>query len=255
MGRSLGAFDDDVENFDNPELNKCPDCGSFFAGENCPICGKLCPPEMRAGNRPAVKKKKSKRAGSGRVTFIEWYHSWWFIALMFLVFPIVGFVLLFTSPYAKKWKAVFAVLALLFVTGRYLYGGQIAAAVWQKIYGPAEETVDFSISEEEYRARCAETDPEALYRGAADFAGRYVRLTVTVEEVSAEYDGERPVYLCRAEGDFPFLLRDCRRGGENFIAGDVITVYGEAREKITAYPGGAALTRPGVNMAYADRRK
>ena len=99
------------------------------------------------------------------------------------------------------------------------------------------------------------TDPEALYRGAADFAGRFVRLTVTVEEASAEYDGERPVYLCRAEGDFPFLLRDCRRRGENFISGDVITVYGEARERITVYPGGAALTRPGVNMAYADRRK
>ena len=60
MGRMLGAFDDDVE-LDRPDLNKCPDCNCFFAGDNCPICGKVCPEHMRAGNRAPVKPQKKKK--------------------------------------------------------------------------------------------------------------------------------------------------------------------------------------------------
>ena len=26
---------------DYPELNKCPDCETFFASDNCPICGRM----------------------------------------------------------------------------------------------------------------------------------------------------------------------------------------------------------------------
>ena len=61
MGRMLGAFADDGE-LDRPDLNKCPDCNCFFAGNNCPICGKECPEEMRAGNRAPVKPKKQPSA-------------------------------------------------------------------------------------------------------------------------------------------------------------------------------------------------
>ena len=38
MGRSLGAFDDDVENFDNPELNKCPDSPSVLKDTRRMMC-------------------------------------------------------------------------------------------------------------------------------------------------------------------------------------------------------------------------
>jgi hypothetical protein len=58
MGRMLGAFDSDE--IDRPDLNKCPDCGCFFLQDTCPICGKLCPEEMRAGNRKPVKLKKTE---------------------------------------------------------------------------------------------------------------------------------------------------------------------------------------------------
>ncbi|MBQ1846954.1 MAG: hypothetical protein II135_03030, partial [Clostridia bacterium] len=80
MGRLMGAYDID-DDHDIPELNKCPDCQTYFEGDNCPICGKPCPENMKAGNRPAVKQKKRKRPSgdTGRVTFINWYHSWWFI--------------------------------------------------------------------------------------------------------------------------------------------------------------------------------
>ena len=68
MGRMLGSYDSDE--LDRPDLNKCPDCGCFFAQDECPLCGKPCPEEMRAGNRKAVKVKKTK-AGSERVSFIN----------------------------------------------------------------------------------------------------------------------------------------------------------------------------------------
>ena len=54
MGRSFENYDE----LDRPDLNKCPDCGCFFGQDYCPICGKLCPEEMRAGNRAAVKQKQ-----------------------------------------------------------------------------------------------------------------------------------------------------------------------------------------------------
>ena len=59
MGRMLGSFADDEE-LDRPDLNKCPDCDCFFASDACPLCKKICPEEMRAGNRKPVKHKKRK---------------------------------------------------------------------------------------------------------------------------------------------------------------------------------------------------
>ena len=113
MGRMLGAFDSDNDN-DRPDLNKCPDCGCFFAQDNCPLCGKLCPEEMRAGNRKPPKKERHKKGRTnGRVTFVEWYHSWWFIILMLFVMPVVGIILLFTSPHRTLWKVLLTVAVVL----------------------------------------------------------------------------------------------------------------------------------------------
>ena len=110
MGRMLGAFDNSEE-LDRPDLNKCPDCECFFAGDTCPLCGKECPEEMRAGNRKPPKKQKRRKSGTnGRVTFVEWYHSWWFIILMMIFMPIAGIVLLVTSPHRTRSKVIFAVI-------------------------------------------------------------------------------------------------------------------------------------------------
>lgn len=106
----LGAFDNSEE-LDRPDLNKCPDCLCFFAGDTCPLCGKVCPEEMRAGNRKPPKKQKRRHStGNGRVTFVEWYHSWWFIILMMIFMPIAGIVLLITSPHKTRSKVIFAVI-------------------------------------------------------------------------------------------------------------------------------------------------
>ena len=114
MGRFLGSHES--EELDRPDLNKCPDCRCFFAGDNCPLCGKLCPEEMRAGNRAKVKASRSApNPNAGRVTFIPWYHSWLCIILMLFVFPLLGIILLFTSPHKKWIKVTFVIVAILFV--------------------------------------------------------------------------------------------------------------------------------------------
>lgn len=61
MSANLGFFAEDRER-DFPELNKCPDCETFFADANRPICGKECPEEFRAGNRKPIKQKKHRRS-------------------------------------------------------------------------------------------------------------------------------------------------------------------------------------------------
>ncbi len=122
MGRMLGAFDNPQE-LDRPDLNKCPDCECFFAGENCPLCGKTCPEEMRAGNRKPPKKVKKRRSNNnGRVIFVEWYHSWLCIILATLFNPLIGIILLLTSPHRTKHKVIFVIcLAALTVIEALLF--------------------------------------------------------------------------------------------------------------------------------------
>ncbi|MBE6634550.1 MAG: hypothetical protein E7620_09485, partial [Ruminococcaceae bacterium] len=104
MGAPIGYFSDQ-QPVDYPELNKCPDCETFFQTLTCPLCGKECPEEYRAGNRKAVKPKKVRyRNNSGRVQFIPWYHCAWFLVIALLAFPLVGLILLWQSSHSKGWK-------------------------------------------------------------------------------------------------------------------------------------------------------
>lgn len=109
MGRKADTRDYNG-NMDHPDLNKCPDCECYFAGERCPLCGKLCPEEMRAGRRkpPEVPKKKRSTSPTSRVIFIDWFHRWWFIVLMLFLFPLVGIILLVTSPHKKASRSPWA---------------------------------------------------------------------------------------------------------------------------------------------------
>ena len=155
MGRNLGYFDSDE--LDRPELNKCPECECYFATEECPLCGKICPEEMRAGNRARVKPPKKKRNSSGRVQFVAWYHSWWFILLMMYFMPVVGIILFFTSPHSKKAKIIAAAIvvgayALLFVLGSGLM-----------MFLLDQPLVNDDVSREEYVQLCEEMDVESFY--------------------------------------------------------------------------------------------
>ncbi len=258
---------------DHPDLNLCPECGSFFApsAEHCPICGALCPEEMRAGNR-AVKKQKDPTAkefwsqgrGASRVRFVEWYHSWWFIILMLFWMPIVGLVLLITSPHKPKWKAVLIAAAVLYtILSTFGIGNLIG-----HVTGMFEKPVDTSLSRDAYIAQCEtlETDAEAFYRMPDAYLDRMCSLQLTVKEKftdpETQYNGDKygEYYLCTDEsGAFTILVRDCTAlTGEtqNFVSGDVITVFGEGAGNVsvcnTEYQ---RIDAPCIHMAYAALAK
>ena len=255
MGRMLGVFDNDEE-LDRPDLNKCPDCGCFFAQDDCPLCGKPCPEEMRAGRRPAVKVKKNKGGSdSGRVMFIEWYHSWWFIAIMMFIFPIAGIVLLITSPHKKRGKVIFASLAAVYLVISTIGLGRIISVVGSMLDDP----VDDSLTKDEYIAACIATGAEEFYRSPEEYKGEFIAMELKVIS-RAEYwddlyyDSGDVYYVCEApEGSsYKIIIRDCFLDGSgNLITGDVITVWGEGAKEITVYDSEyMAWSGPSINVAY-----
>lgn len=257
MGRMLGAFADNTE-LDRPDLNKCPDCGCYFQQDACPLCGKICPEEMRAGNRKTVKPPKRKRSGgNGRVTFVEWYHSWWFILIMLVIFPLVGIILLFTSPHKVSRKIVLACIA-------GLYTVLISWGVLFQLFDRSEDLVDTSMSLQEMVLACEKLTPEQFYRSSAEYAEKYVTTTLTVSarltEVEYDYRGNaQPIvyYLCTygEQEEYQILIRDCRiEAVQNYVAGDQITVYGAGAGELTVYDGNdVPVSAPGIYAVYMER--
>ena len=239
MGRMLGRFDSD-DSFDRPDLNKCPECGCFFSQDTCPLCGTPCPDEFRAGNRKKVKRRRRSGSGytSGRVTFVEWYHCWWFIILMMFVSPLISLILLLTSPYKKSLKITcVSIAAVLFLVSTVGLGTIIH-------FFTAEDPINTSLSREEYIAECESVTPEAFYRYPGEYDEAFVTLTLKVEKKIIDSDGYyynnkyTSYYICTAidNPSITLLVRDCTDDGEkNYISGDLITVYGEGAGSVTVY--------------------
>ena len=261
MGRELGSFADDRE-LDRPDLNKCPDCDCFFATDNCPLCGKECPPHMRAGNRIPQKPRKSPRRGNGRVSFVAWYHSLWFIALMMLIFPLVGIILILTSPYKTRTKVIANVIAAIYMVISYFGIGSIISNVSDLI----EKPVTTSLSKEDYIARCEDVTPEQFYRAGDTYKGQFVSMTLrvvgkaTITNTSAFFYNEvdDPCYVCEAEdgSEYKIVLRDCfLEDQQRLIPGDVVTVYGEGAGEREAYDEDYDYAiLPCLNVAYLVRK-
>ena len=257
MGRQLGTFLDDDE-LDRPDLNKCPDCRCFFAERYCPLCGKECPEEFRAGNRKPVRHKRRRNSGgNGRVTFIEWYHSWWFIILMLFMMPIVGIILLFTSPHSKRAKITVIAIGLAY-TILSSFGFWISG-----ITSILNKPVNTRMSREEYIAACEQVDVEEFYRSPDRYLSEYTTMTVTVVgkviDSEAYYgNGKYPTYyVCRnAEGTCEILIRACLQDGNyNLIMGDTVTVYGESEGYVSIYgTDGKLYGAPCLNVAYLIRQ-
>ena len=186
MGKLLGAHDSDE--LDRPDLNKCPDCLCFFAGDNCPLCGKECPEEMRAGNRAKVKPRKRRNPNAGRVTFIPWYHSWFFIILMMFVMPIVGIILLCTSPYRLRTKIIVVasivagILILTLVIVPLIMNAQVFLLALGLSFLDDMPPVDSTITQEEYMSRCYEPESEDFYRNPGKYDGEYIKISVVIKE-------------------------------------------------------------------------
>ncbi|MBQ7365406.1 MAG: hypothetical protein IJW46_07390 [Clostridia bacterium] len=252
MGRMLGAFDAGGMN-DIPDLNKCPDCGCFFADDNCPICGKVCPEEMRAGNRKVQKKKLKKKdlQYPGRVTFVDWYHSWWAIILAMFVMPILGIILLATSPHQKWKKALFISIAVL-----YLVISSFGFSMLPRLFSMLDQPVDTSLTREDYIAAAEELSAEAFYRNPDHYEEGYWYMELQIVKRAAysdSYYDDEIYYLCEAKGgsSYQIILRDCQVDDtQKLITGDVITVYGECGDETSVYVGEEWYDSVAFNMAY-----
>ncbi len=250
MGRLLGSHADAGE-LDRPDLNKCPDCGCFFAQDHCPLCGKLCPEEMRAGNRKKTKQKKQRRGDSGRVVFVEWYHSWLAIIIAMIFFPILGIILLVTSPHKRSLKIGFAALAVVYGIISTIGIGSIIGAVT----GLFDKPVNDKLSRQEYVDACETVTAERFYRSPSDYEDEYicVELTVIAKTVGSNNDA---YYICRSRENerIEIIIRDCLiEGSENLISGDIVTVWGEGDHTLTLYDASyREHTAPSINMAYVE---
>ena len=261
MGANLGFFAEDRER-DFPELNKCPDCETFFADLNCPLCGKECPEEFRAGNRKPIKQKKHRRpVGNGRVQFVPWYHTTLVIILASIFVPIVGLILAWTGPWKKHWKIIVTVLVVLAHLLPTILGIVFS---FTGMYEPITPPINLEMSEAEYRASCTTPDVEALYRNSSQYIGSFVRMECVVTEVSSTYfyDSEEVymdanVYLCsvmQGERKFEFFVADCREEDQSRLAvGDIIIVWGEVAGELQGVTvGGMMSPRPGVYARFID---
>lgn len=261
MGADLGFFAEDRER-DFPELNKCPDCETFFADDCCPLCGKECPEEFRAGNRKPVKQKKHRRPrGNGRVQFVPWYHTTAIILVALIIMPVLGIILAWTGPWKKHWKIIATVLVVLSYLLPTILGFVFS---FTGMYEPTTPPVNLEMSATEYRAACTTPDAEALYRNSNQYIGSFIQMKCVVTEVSSTYfyNSEEVymnanLYLCsvqQGERTFEFFVADCRQEGQNRLAiGDKITVFGEVAGEIEgATEGGMMSPRPGVYARFID---
>ncbi|MCQ2429854.1 MAG: hypothetical protein MJ192_05960 [Clostridia bacterium] len=265
MSKQLGAFDPD-DRLDRPDLNKCPDCGCYFAFLDCPLCGKECPPEMRAGARvePKVKKKKSGNS-SGRVQFIPWYHSWWIILIALFVFPIAGIVLLATSPYQKKWKILFITLAVVVLVLEYTGLGSLLLV---RMMNRRTSPVNQKLSRDAYEETCTPVDAEDFFHAPAG-EGYYAMSLVVDGTVDTGLDfvyvddpygfgnNQRAVYLCHDSDDptaYVFVF-DYQVGSPIALkAGDRVTVWGQTRGEspVSVNTSAGTVTAPRLYAAYIE---
>ena len=257
MSADLGFFAEDRER-DFPELNKCPDCETFFADANCPLCGKECPEEFRAGNRKPIKQKKHRRpSGNGRVQFVPWYHTVWFIVLMLFVQPIIGLILTWTGVWKTHWKIIVTLLVILPYI--LLIGGGMITAIVDN-YAETEIPINLEISDEDYRAFCVKPDVETLYRNSNEKVGEYVCMDLTVVAFTSTYYytpdvnyREANVYLChitQGERILEFFVVDYRQQDQKRLAiGDKITIWGEVAGEIEA---GENVSLPAIYARFID---
>lgn len=259
MGKFLGSHES--EELDRPDLNKCPDCRCFFDGDNCPLCGKECPEEMRAGNRAKVKPSRSRpNPNAGRVTFIAWYHTWLCIILCLITMPILGIILLCTSPYRTRTKILVIVCIL---AGSLLLTFVIPVATHllflQYLNQSEAPLADTSLNAEEYAEKCTEISAEAFYRNAENYEKEYltmeIRILSRVTDVQNATDTYSTYYICEdaSNPSVQILIRDCiLSGSHNFVPGDKVRFYGEGAGNNSVTDSEWVVTSlPCLNAAYA----
>ena len=250
MGRMLGSLDN-PEELDRPDLNKCPDCQCYFDQEECPLCGKICPEEMRAGNRKKAKKFKfEKRTSPNRVVFVQWYHSWVAIILFLIFMPLIGVILLLTSPHRTRYKVIFvSIVVAVFILIPVIITSIVTASVINAFKG---ESAYSHLPREEYIEKCDGVDLAALCSDPDSYLGDPIRIELVV--LHEEYLSGKNYFLCTDINEkYVFLVRDCIKGEDRPYVGEIVTVYGECVGDMTLNLEGFTYDLVGINMFYYER--
>ena len=194
--------------------------------------------------------------GNSAIGFVT--HSWWFITIAMLIFPILGIVLLITSPYSKRKKAIFISIAAVYLAVSFIGIGNILS----NVFGLFENPVDTSLSKAEYIEKCEDVSAEQLFRSPKAYENKFLCITLEVYCEATYYDRfnnetKDKYYVCYAVGDpkFTVIVRDCIiDGSKNLARGDVINVYGEGGGECTVYDNFEYFSHSGplVNMAYIE---
>jgi hypothetical protein len=177
---------------------------------------------------------------------------------MLFMMPVVGIILLFTSPHSKRAKITVVAIGLAYtVLSSY---GWLMFSGFSKLL---DKPVNTRMSREEYIAACEAVDSEEFYRTPDRYGAEFVTMTVTVvgkvTDSEAYYNnGKYPTYyICRnAAGTCEILIRDCLQDGSyNLIVGDTVTVYGEGAGYVSIYAmDGNLYGAPCLNVAYLTRQ-
>ena len=178
---------------------------------------------------------------------------------MMFLFPLAGIILLITSPHEKWKKIVFAVIAAVYMVISTFGLG----TVFSRISDLFDRPVDTSLTREEYVAACEAIAPEDLYRAPKAYEDEFITLTLRIVGRAAfvenGYETDDTYYICEAESGsvYKIIVRDCLiDNAQNFISGDIITVYGEGAGECVAYDSEYVPTDGAcVNMAYVVRVK
>ena len=213
---------------------------------------------MRAGNRKKVKDFKFKKgSSSNRVTFVQWYHSWVAILLFLIVMPIIGIILLITSPHKTKHKLIFVACIILAAIILSVIGLLVLTLIMKtSIKDVANVFVGNSLysdlSREEYIEICNSVSLAAICKYTDDYVGDAIRIELTVYE-KVSRDGQ-VYYVCSdGEGEYALLVRDFVADGSDISTGDIITVYGECAGDWTMSGDGESVDVVIINMFYYDR--
>ena len=264
MGRfgtpQLGYLRDNNDN-DIPELNKCPDCGAFFEGDICPVCKKVCPEEMKAGNRKPPKKRRRREKSNYRSVPTDLFHQTWFIIIALCISKLVGIVLVWTSDWKKWVKVVVTVIAVFGIYIYYILGMLIMNG--GNIFHPDDTTptcyiydTSDSESEEDYKSQCRTVSYSQLMRDPGSCSGLYItgEYTVVKRTEGLEARSNRfGDFIFASDGDgHIFAFFDRRDKGPGVVPGDRITVYGRFIRVAAVDGSGDGQKHPIAYAGYID---
>lgn len=184
----VGLFAKSNEDYDRPDLNKCPDCDVYFSSDICPVCKKVCPEEMRAGNRETKTIRKNK-----------------------------------SSKLKKTIISVFFAVSALIVFSVILFG---AACEWisreNESLNSVSQTTKFS--KDDYNS---EIGYEELYRYPEKYKGEKVKISGLVY-VAVDGDSNAAIITDQSGLLNWFCVTYTSNESEaRLMSGDIVTVYGK----------------------------